>query len=272
VPGEAFATTTAMPIPLHQRIVYGPVRSRRLGRSLGINLLPPHMKVCNMDCAYCQYGSNDLAGGTAASPDPRRRKWPAPPRVEAALSMRLRQAEKNGELIDRITISGHGEPTLHPAFEEIAERLCHARDRVAPRLKIAILSNSTTTVWPDVRRGLSLLDERYMKLDAGDALTYARLNASPISLGAVVDGLRSLPHVIIQSMFVTDEESVVDNTLDGPVNEWLDAIETIQPLGVHIYTLARPPAKRALRQPSPRRLREIAERVHALGIPAHVYN
>jgi wyosine [tRNA(Phe)-imidazoG37] synthetase (radical SAM superfamily) len=261
--------SSPMPIPLHQRIVYGPVRSRRLGRSLGLNLLPRNAKVCNMNCAYCQYGLNAGLRGRGAEARPH--GWPAPARVETALSSRLRQAAVSGELIDRLTISGHGEPTLHPAFEEMVERTCRVRDRLAPGIKVAILSNSTTAARPDVRRALSLVDERYMKLDAGDPITYARINGCGISLGAVLDGLRALPDVVVQSMFVTDEEATIDNTTDGAVGEWLAAIEEIRPSGVHIYTIDRPPARVRLRKPSPRRLREIAERVHALGVPALVF-
>src|SRR5688572_16219701 len=157
-----------MPIPLLQGIVYGPVRSRRLGCSLGINLLPRGLKVCNMDCSYCQYGGTRDRPVRSSSAG-----WPAADRVEAAVSARLRKADAGGELIDRLTVAGHGEPTLHPEFEEIAERLCRLRDRAAPGLRLAILSNSTTAGSIDVRRGLALFDDRYMKLDAGDPMTYA---------------------------------------------------------------------------------------------------
>src|SRR5204863_5147391 len=108
-----------MPLPLLDRVVYGPVRSRRLGASLGINLLPPGLKVCNMNCAYCQYG---WTRGTRRMLT-RVRGWPDIDHVEAAVAQRLRSAAQQNELLDRITVAGHGEPTLHPAFEEVAERL-----------------------------------------------------------------------------------------------------------------------------------------------------
>ncbi len=254
-----------MPIPLLQGTVYGPVRSRRLGRSLGINLLPRGLKVCNMDCAYCQYGGtrDRSAGSTIAG-------WPAADRVEAAVSARLRRADSCGELIDRLTVAGHGEPTLHPAFEEIAERLCRLRDRVAPALRLAILSNSTTAGSNSVRRGLALFDERYMKLDAGDPMTYVRINGRG-SFGAVVDALRDLPRIIVQAMFVRDDRGDVDNTTEHAVAAWIDAVDAIQPSSVHVYTIDRPPALSQLQRVPARRLREIAERVRAAGIPAHVF-
>jgi len=256
-----------MPIPLVDRIVYGPVRSRRLGRSLGVNLLPPGRKVCNMNCAYCQYGWTRGAARYRGEGS----GWPRPARVEAVVTARLKHAAARGEMIDRITVAGHGEPTLHPDFEDVTERLCRLRDRIAPRIRLAILSNSTTAGRPDVRRALALFDERHMKLDAGDPITYARINGPGMSLTTVVDALRNLPRIIVQAMFVRDIEGTVDNSGDGAVNEWLAAIESIQPAAVEIYTIDRSPAMEDLRPTSSRRLREIAGRVHALGIPAEVF-
>ena len=257
-----------MAIPLQQHIVYGPVRSRRLGRSLGINVLPMGMKVCNMNCAYCQYGWT----GGPRPPAARAKPWPTPARVSAAVTARLRRAARDGELLDRLTVAGHGEPTLHPDFEEIAERLVDVRDRLAPDLHLAILSNSTTAAWPGVRRALGLFDERYMKLDAGDPITYAHVNGPGTSIGTIVDALRGLPRVVVQAMFVSDGKGRVDNTTDGAVHEWLNAIDAIQPLRVQVYTIDRPPALDGLRPVPIRRLREIAERVRTREIPTDVFS
>jgi wyosine [tRNA(Phe)-imidazoG37] synthetase (radical SAM superfamily) len=260
-------TAGHMAIPLQQHIVYGPVRSRRLGRSLGINLLPIGFKVCNMNCAYCQYG---WTGGQRRT-TPRAPAWPSPAQVGAAVSARLKRAEKTGELLDRLTVAGHGEPTLHPQFEDIVGRLIDLRDRLAPTLRIGVLSNSTTAAWPGVRRALSLFDDRYMKLDAGDPITYAHVNGLGTSIGTIVDALRNLPRIVVQAMFVTDGIGRVDNTTEGALHEWLAALDEIQPAGVQIYTLDRPPALEGLRAVPMRRLREIAERVRAKEIPADVF-
>jgi wyosine [tRNA(Phe)-imidazoG37] synthetase (radical SAM superfamily) len=257
-----------MTMPLQPHIVYGPVRSRRLGRSLGINVLPIGVKVCNMNCAYCQYG---WTGGERKRPK-RRPEWPSPAKIGAAIAARLRRAALDDEEIDRLTVAGHGEPTLHPDFEEITDRLVDVRDRLAPNLRLAILSNSTTAAWPSVRRALSRFDERYMKLDAGDPITYAHINGLGTSVGAVVDALRGLPHVVVQSMFVTDGAGRVDNTTEGAIREWLAAIDAIQPSRVHLYTIDRAPALPALRGVPARRLREIAERVRTRDIPADVFS
>jgi wyosine [tRNA(Phe)-imidazoG37] synthetase (radical SAM superfamily) len=249
------------------RVCYGPVRSRRLGASLGINLLPSGMKICNMNCAYCQYGWTRGAARYRG----RGVGWPTPQRVQAAAADRLHRAEASGELVDRITIAGHGEPTLHPEFEEIVERLCAARDRAAPAIPIAILSNSTTCMYDDVSNGLRRLDERYMKLDGGDPFTLRSINGSRMPIDLIVDGLTQLGPVTLQSMFVSDAGGRVDNVGEGAVGGWLAAVERIRPIAVHLYTLNRGPARRSLRPATTRRLREIAEHVRAAGIPARVF-
>lgn len=267
-PGRSrFCTRGVMPLQPHDHITYGPVRSRRLGRSLGINLLPRGEKLCNMNCAYCQYGwTRQRVTGRHSDGG-----WPLPSRVEAAVAARLRRAAADNELIDRLTVAGHGEPTLHPDFEEIAERLARVRDRVAPGLRLAILSNSTTAAWPDVRRGLALFDERHMKLDAGDPITCGRINGPGWSVRAIVDALRDLPRIVVQAMFVTDQRHRIDNTTEGALSEWLAALDEIQPSRVDVYTLDRTPALGTLQALSVRRLREIAERVRTLGIPAEAF-
>jgi wyosine [tRNA(Phe)-imidazoG37] synthetase (radical SAM superfamily) len=202
-----------MPLAPLEHITYGPVRSRRLGVSLGVNLLPAGAKVCNMNCAYCQYGwtrgvTRYRGQGTG---------WPTAQAIENAIADRLMRAAARNEIIDRLTVAGHGEPTLHPEFEDVTERLCVVRDRIAPRLPIAILSNSTTAGWPEVRRGLEKYDERYMKLDAGDPITYARINGAAgtsASVEHVIDALRALPSITIQAMFVSDETGEIDNSTD----------------------------------------------------------
>ena len=255
-----------MAIPLQEHIVYGPVRSRRLGCSLGVNVLPLGLKVCNLNCAYCQYGWT-RGQRRKGRPTP----WPTPAQIASAVAARLRRAERDNEALDRLTVAGHGEPTLHPDFEDIVERLVDIRDRLAPKLRLAILSNSTTAAWPGVRRALGAFDERYMKLDAGDPITYAHMNGLGTSIGVIVDALRDLPRIVVQAMFVKDTAGQVDNTTEGAVREWLGAIDAIQPSRGHIYTLDRPAALEGLRPVPVRRLREIAERVRLREIPVDVF-
>src|SRR3954468_17840854 len=148
--GCGFAGRRSMALPLLDHIVYGPVRSRRLGASLGINLLPPGIKVCNMDCAYCQYGWSRGATryrGQGAG-------WPSVDAVVTAVGARIEEAAAQNEWLARLTLAGHGEPTLHPDFEAIVTGLRELRDRLAPRMPIAVLSNSTTILSADVHRSL----------------------------------------------------------------------------------------------------------------------
>jgi len=252
VPGGEFALASAMVMPLQQHVVYGPIHSRRLGRSLGVNLLPAAAKICNMNCAYCQYGLTRGSVRRHQTPE-----WPTVEAVAAAVERRLARAAADNEVIDRITVAGHGEPTLHPEFDLVVEQLRAARDRIAPGISLAILSNSTTAGRADIRRALARFDERHMKLDAGDAFTYSLVNGPGAPVSEIVNALSHLGDVTIQSMFVRDRSGQIDNTTDGAVDQWLRALEQIRPRSVHLYTLDRPPARASLCAVPLRRLREI---------------
>ncbi len=265
--GKRICSIPNVPIPLQKRIVYGPVGSRRLGASLGVNVLPHNLKICNMNCAYCQYGWTNVRRSSSRSPV----RWPTPGRIEAAVAARLKRAAASNEILDRITVAGHGEPTLHPDFEEIAMRLARIRDAVSPGLRLAILSNSTTASWPNVRRGLAYFDERHMKLDAGDPITYARINQGGVSIRTLIESLADLPDIIVQAMFVSDVSGRIDNANEAAVAEWLLALERVRPAQVHIYTVDRSPADVDLKPVPAVRLREIAERVRAAGFSAQVF-
>lgn len=256
-----------MALPLVDGIVYGPVDSRRLGRSLGINLQPPTLKVCTFNCAYCQFGWTRHAMGEFPASGG---SWPPPWAIASAVAARLERARAAGEVINRLTIAGHGEPTLHPAFEEIVERLCALRDQRAPQLPIAILSNSTTAGWPAVRRALLRLDERYMKLDAGSDNLLRRLNGCIRPIARIVDALHELPQIVIQAMFVTDGTGRLDNSTDAAVADWIHALLHIRPTRVQLYTLDRTPAWPYLKPVAAKRLQEIGARVAAAGLGVDV--
>ncbi len=260
---QAIVSQVDVLLPLRRGIVYGPIWSRRLGLSLGINIFPPRGKTCNFNCSYCQYG-------TRVSLDPAD-LWPAPAMIGAALSRHLRRARARGQRFDRVTLAGRGEPTLHPRFAEVVKRVRAARDRHAPRTHLAILSNSSTADIPSVRAALSELDEHYMKLDAGDPITLRLMNASPIPLTRIVEALRTLPDIVIQTMFVYDPLARMDNSSDAAVGAWIRAVSRICPTAVHIYTLARPPACSFLRRLPDTSLLELARRVRDIGIPAQAF-
>jgi wyosine [tRNA(Phe)-imidazoG37] synthetase (radical SAM superfamily) len=239
--------------------VYGPVQSRRLGRSLGVNVAPAGVKVCNFNCVYCQYGWTER---------PHVSQWPDPSIITAAVD----EALVADTAIDRITVAGNGEPTLHPAFARIVDGLFAVRARRAPQAKLAILSNASTLSRLDVRYSLARFDERHMKLDAGDATTLLRINACPVSIGRLIGDLRTLGGVTLQSMFVRDSRGSVDNTTPAAIAAWLGAVEQIKPELVHVYSLDRKPARASLLKVPPATLEDIARRVEAIGVKAQVFN
>lgn len=244
---------------LQTGIVYGPVASRRLGRTLGVNLAPAGRKACNFECAYCRF---------AWTEPPARADWPDPPDVVGAVARAL---ETCGE-IDAITVAGNGEPTLHPAFAPIADGLFKARNRLAPDAKLTLLSNGSMLHRLEVVNALGRFDSRVMKLDAGDATTFRLMNAAPLTLGRLVGDLRGVGRLTLQSMFVHDSGGVVDNTTPGAVRAWLEAVKRIRPEAVDICTLDRTPARGAtLQRVSAAVLEEIAEQVRALAVPARVF-
>jgi wyosine [tRNA(Phe)-imidazoG37] synthetase (radical SAM superfamily) len=243
---------------LQAGLVYGPVHSRRLGRSLGVNLAPAGRKTCNYNCSYCQYGWTDF---------PARGEWPRPADVIDAVDRALAECSD----VDHITVAGNGEPTMHPAFAPIAEGLFHVRARRAPHAKLALLSNGSTLNRLDVVYSLARFDERYMKLDAGDATTFRLLNAPSITIARLIADLRSVGHLTLQSMFVRDGARIVDNTTPRAVDAWLGAVDQIRPQGVDLYSLHRAPARASLLPVPASMLQQIAARVSALGISARVF-
>ena len=247
-----------------ETLVHGPVRSRRLGQSLGINILPPNGKACNFDCPYCQYGWTRVSPDTATL-------WPTPEMIVSALSERLRMARMRGERIDRLTLAGRGEPTLHPQFPEIVSRLRAVRDHQSPGTRLAILSNSSTAEQPAIRAALLDLDERYMMLDAGDPMTLRYVNDSPTSCGRIVKALGALPDLVIQTMFVSDPLGRMDNCGDIAVAPWIRAIVRIAPREVYLSTLDRTLASSFVRPVPNARLLEIANRVRQTGVPARAF-
>lgn len=244
---------------LQTAIVYGPVMSRRFGRTLGVNVAPAGRKACNFACAYCRH---------ARSEPPARRDWPDPADIVGAVERAL---ETGGE-IDAITLAGTGEPTLHPAFVPIAEGLFHARQRLAPAARLGLLSNGSTLNRPEVVNALGRFDVRCMKLDAGDATTFRLMNNAPISLGRLIGDLRGVGRLTLQSMFVRDADGKVDNTTPEAVHAWLDAVGRIRPDGVDICTLDPTiTGGSSLQRVSAGVLEQIASRVRAISVPVRVF-
>jgi len=265
---SARSSSTGVLMSLHEGIVYGPIRSRRLGRSLGINLTPAHLKLCTFNCSYCQYGWSEHSRRAVT---PSFEHWPSPATVAKAVAAAIRTLASQGERIDRLTLAGHGEPTLHPKFKDVVDALRTVRDDLAPGVPLAVLSNASTLERADVREALAGLDERYMKLDAGDTATLRTVNGATMTIEQLVAGLKKVPDIVIQSMFVKDRTGRIDNTGDLTVINWVGAIDRIKPKAVQVYTIDRAPAFPYLQQVPPARLLEIALRVRLAGFRCDVF-
>jgi wyosine [tRNA(Phe)-imidazoG37] synthetase (radical SAM superfamily) len=230
-------------IQLQSGIVYGPVGSKRLGKSLGINILPSDRKVCVFNCVYCHYGPTCVG----------EYKLPTPDEVESALKERLRKKEK----IDYITFAGNGEPTLHPQFLEITERVKELRNRLAPGVPIALLSNSTFLGHGDVAAALTNIDLPIFKLDAGESETFNAINRPihVIEIEPIIRNLASIKKVTIQTVFL---DGRLKNYCGYPFQKWLDAMMKISPKEVQIYSPDEPIPQENIVPLELEKLREIA--------------
>jgi wyosine [tRNA(Phe)-imidazoG37] synthetase (radical SAM superfamily) len=218
-------------LQLQNSIIYGPINSRRLGSSLGLNILPTTYKACPFNCAYCQYGFTPAHGFITGSDG---RDMPTLTEIEQALYGALDEYPS----VAYITFSGNGEPTLHPDFGDIVDSVKKIRDKVASQAKVAILSNSALVYKPEIRDALSRLDVRFMKLDAGDETTFRRFNRphKSISFDGIVDGLKNLESIYIQTLFAGGDHG---NFSDRAIDNWIEKIGEIKPIACHIYSLDR---------------------------------
>ena len=244
-------------------ITYGPVRSRRLGSSLGINLLPAGRKLCNFDCLYCQYGWTDpsLAAVTAAA------EFPQVDRVLEAVAARLHDLPETPRFL---TFSGNGEPTLHPRFGDLVDGVAALRDRLAPAARTAILSNSSRVGIPEVRDALARLDVRIMKLDAGSETGFERYNrpAGGLGIDEICEGLSALPDTTLQALFTAGPAG---NLAEEEIEAWLGRVASIRPRAVQIYSLDRGVPCDRIAPAAREQLEEIHSRLAALGVAADVY-
>lgn len=246
--------------------VFGPVKSRRLGKSLGVNLLPVDGKLCSFDCVYCECGLN-----AAHRP---RLSMPTREEVREALEKRLAAMRDADDLPDAITYAGNGEPTSHPQFLDIVRDTRALRDAYCPQAKICLLTNATHLNREDVFEAVKLIDRPCLKLDAVDAVYVRFVNRpnTPHDVNDVIERMKAFQgRCIIQTMFMQGEfeGQSVDNTTDDFVNPWLEAIVQIKPEGVDVYTIARDTPVAGLKKAPDEKLAEIASRVQALGISAH---
>ncbi len=236
-------------ISLQKSIIYGPILSRRLGRSLGVNILPVDEKVCSFDCIYCQYGYTE-----SCMIDPPRKLMPS----VGSILRTIENALKKPRTINYLTFSGNGEPSLHPDFPEIVQLTRELVNKIRPEAKVALFSNASLLTKPAVLETLGLIDLSMMKLDSGDSKTFQAINQPAISVkfGDVIRSLKSVPSLIIQSMLFDGE---VNNIKGESYYQWVDALASLNPDAVHITSIERPTANDTLKSVSAKRLREIQE-------------
>lgn len=252
---------------LYDNIIFGPVHSRRLGLSLGINLLPIESKLCNFDCIYCECGWNEEHRGKA--------RFNSRHDVAAMLEQVLQQMLSDGTPPDVITFAGNGEPTMHPDFEAIIDDTIAIRNRLCPAAKISVLSNATQLHREDVVRALRRVDNNILKLDSAFDSTVQLINkpVGSYSVERVVRGMKRFDgELIVQTMFLRGEYLArrVDNTTAEQVDAWLKLIAEIRPRQVMVYSLDRDTPCPTLEKVSREELQEIAQKVEALGIKCSV--
>jgi wyosine [tRNA(Phe)-imidazoG37] synthetase (radical SAM superfamily) len=274
-------------------IVFGPVRSRRFGRSLGINLSPRHLKLCSFDCPYCECGltaRGESRALTAQSPEAARQAFPSTEEVLASVRAALDELARRGETLDSLTFTGNGEMTLHPDFEPILDGVIALRNEQAPRARIVVLTNGTRLGDPSVRRALERVDQCVVKIDAGREETFRAINrpVEDVSLEAITEAAARLPRVIVQTMFVrtnapaergtahqpVEAESgtgwqpveaalALNNTTPEEIEAWIERVARIRPAEVQLYSLERHPAEPGL---------EVVPRDELERIAAHLAN
>lgn len=245
--------------------IFGPIHSRRLGVSLGINLMPADGKVCTFDCLYCECGLNAE----------RRPRLPRPTRAEVkvALGQKLRAMKADGPKPDVLTFAGNGEPTAHPDFAGIVDDVAELRDEYFPQAKISVLSNATMITRPAVRDALMKVDNNILKLDTANPAYIERMNrpTGAYDVRRIIENMKLFNgHVIVQTMFLhgTDGEESLTNTGDEYVTPWLEAIKEIRPQMVMIYTIDRETPDQKLRKATHEELDDIVKRINEAGFPA----
>ena len=249
---------------LFDRVIFGPVHSRRLGLSLGVNLLPTDNKLCNFDCIYCECGW----GKHGFKP-----RFNTREEVRTLLRAKLREMAAAGTPPDVITFAGNGEPTMHPQFEEIISDTIAVRDELCPSAKVSVLSNATMIGRDNVRRALLKVDNNILKLDSALDET-VRLIDQPRGRAGVAETVRLMKlfggRLIVQTMFLKGgyQGKDMDNTSDKYVLPWIEAVKEIAPRQVMIYTIDRETPDHDLQKATHEELDRIVALLEKEGIPA----
>lgn len=252
---------------LFNNVIFGPIKSRRLGVSLGVNLLPNYSKLCNFNCIYCECGWNRTDGG--------KKEFNSREDVRTALEAKLKEMVANNELPDTITFSGNGEPTMHPDFAAIIDDTIALRNKYAPSANVSVLSNATMLGREKVFNALLKVDRAILKLDSGFDET-VRLIDNPqgsYTVGTTVKRMKKFNgRMTLQTMFLRGEYNgkIVDNTDYIEVSRWLELVQEINPREIMIYTVDRETPAQNLKKVSVEELEQIANRARELGYTVQV--
>lgn len=239
-----------MILPLQKGILYGPINSRRLGKSLGINLMPCGYKLCSFNCVYCHYGLTDVLDLNV------NKHIHDLPNTDVVLD-EIEQGMKSSLKFDYLTFSGNGEPTLHPHFSEILTAVAVLRNRYRPDVRIALLSNSSGITHEEVRMSIDKIDLPIFKLDAGSEKRFKQINrpAQGVSLEKVFESLKSIKGIYIQTVLMSGNPS---NVSKQDLDNYFEKIATIEPVEVQIYSLDRPVPDKNIKRVVPAQLKQIA--------------
>ena len=255
---------------LSEDLVFGPIHSRRLGNSLGVNLLPKVGKICTFNCVYCECGWN---------PEHRDEKahLATPQEYEQTLENALKSLVGTLKEPDSITFSGNGEPTLHPNFPEIIDITIRLRDKYVPKAVISVLTNGTNIHNEKIFKTLQKVDNNICKLDGGslDIINKVNLPNVKINLEQYIEDLQRFDgQVIIQTLFLRGEHNgqKIDNTTDKEINLWLDHLKKIKPRKTMIYVIDRETPEKNLEKLSSEEMAKIADKVKALGLNVKYYS
>jgi wyosine [tRNA(Phe)-imidazoG37] synthetase (radical SAM superfamily) len=252
---------------LFDQVIFGPIHSRRLGLSLGVNLLPVDAKICSFNCVYCECGFNTTMHEF---------NFPMRSEVKAILTRKLNQMVATGEIPNTITFSGNGEPTLHPDFEGIIDDTIGLRNELCPTAKVSVLSNSTRIHKPHIFSALKKVDNNILKFDSAIDRTMKLIDqpvGKHIDVAWLITELQKFEgNLIIQTMFLRGEYQgeKIDNTTEIEIDAWLEALAKIQPKQVMIYSLDRDTPVQQLQKVTVSELNTIAERVKSAGFEVSV--
>lgn len=252
---------------LYPSIIFGPIKSRRLGISLGVNLLPTTAKICSFNCIYCECGFNSTNSNAHS---------PSLEEVKESLESTLQQMSKENKKLDSITFAGNGEPTMHPQFAEIVDITIRLRDLYYPQTKISVLSNSTMLHSPAVVEALTKVDNNILKLDSAINDTVKIINqpgSKNFDIEKVIEQQQLFNgNLIVQTFFVKGQYNghTIDNTTEKEITAWVEALNRIRPKTVELYSLDRVPPVSTLQKVEGSVLQQIALRVKNLGIDTSV--